>query len=100
MHIYSVAYVLIAVVVSAVTFRRIYRSGSNGGSALVIATVAGLGWMMTIPLFLARTMVEALKPVRDDGRRRCPHCGHEFEGTRRYCIACGGQIWDDVLPDR
>ena len=42
---------------------------------------------------------EALRPRPEDLVRSCPHCGQEFEEIRRYCMACGGQIWDDVLPE-
>jgi hypothetical protein len=44
-----------------------------------------------------KPLLKFLRPDSTSPNRRCPHCGHEFEGTRRYCIACGGQIWDDVL---
>ena len=39
-----------------------------------------------------------LKPLPED-KRRCPHCGHEYEGDRRYCLACGGQVWDNVIDE-
>lgn len=63
-------------------------------AAIVMASVVclaavGRGWITK-----AR---DALKPLPDDGTRRCPHCGHAFERTRRWCLACGGQIWDEVL---
>ena len=49
--------------------------------------------------FAMKRIATFLKPLPDTGKRRCPHCGHEFEGERRYCHACGGQIWDDVLSE-
>lgn len=48
---------------------------------------------------LVRKAAVWLKPLPDDGKRHCPHCGHEFEGERRYCHYCKGQIWDDVLSE-
>ena len=49
--------------------------------------------------FAMKRIATFLRPLPGAGKRRCPHCGHEFEGERRYCIACGGQIWDDVLSE-
>jgi hypothetical protein len=40
-----------------------------------------------------------LKPLPDTGVRQCPHCGHTYEGDRRYCLGCGGQVWDNVLHE-
>ena len=50
-------------------------------------------------VLLVKKAVAFLKPLPDDGKRHCPHCGHAFEGERRYCHACKGQIWDDVLTE-
>lgn len=50
-------------------------------------------------VFATKKAIAFLKPLPDDGKRSCPHCGHSFEGDRRYCLACGGQIWDDVLSE-
>lgn len=100
MHSYGLAYAVIATVVAAVAFHRATLAGSNPGSAALTGALAGLAWIVAVPVYLARFLSQALKPHPGGDRRHCPHCGHEFEGTRRYCIACGGQIWDDVLPDR
>jgi hypothetical protein len=42
---------------------------------------------------------EALRPRPEDLKVYCPHCGQELEETRRYCMACGGQVWTNVLSD-
>ena len=42
---------------------------------------------------------ESLRPRPEDLISKCPHCGTSFEGTRRYCMGCGGQIWDEVLSE-
>jgi predicted RNA-binding Zn-ribbon protein involved in translation (DUF1610 family) len=42
---------------------------------------------------------EALRPRPEDLKFYCPHCGQEHEETRRYCMACGGQIWTNVLSE-
>lgn len=62
-------------------------------------------WLLAFTAVVAalvaiRKLAAYLKPLPDAGTRRCPHCGHEFQGERRYCIACGGQIWDDVLSEK
>ena len=62
------------------------------------AYLIGAGVVGVVLVWGFRGVARALRPLPDDGVRRCPHCGHEFEGTRRYCLACGGQVWDDVLP--
>ena len=49
--------------------------------------------------FLFPHLMKMLRPLPEDLIQRCPHCGQSYEGTRRYCMACGGQIWSDVLPD-
>ena len=40
-----------------------------------------------------------IRPNPNDLRDLCPHCGEEIEKNRRYCMACGGQIWTNVLSD-
>ena len=42
---------------------------------------------------------EMIRPNPNDLRDLCPHCGEEIEKNRRYCMACGGQIWTNVLSD-
>ena len=42
---------------------------------------------------------EMIRPNPNDLRDLCPHCGEEIEKNRRYCMACGGQIWPNVLSD-
>ena len=42
---------------------------------------------------------EMIRPNPNDLRNLCPHCGEEIEKNRRYCMACGGQIWTNVLSD-
>ena len=42
---------------------------------------------------------EMIQPNPNDLRDLCPHCGEEIEKNRRYCMACGGQIWTNVLSD-
>lgn len=59
-----------------------------------LAALAGV----VLAVLAARKIAALLKPL-PEGKRRCPHCGHEFEGERRYCLGCGGQIWDDVLSE-
>ena len=49
--------------------------------------------------WLLPRVIKALKPLPEDLINRCPHCGQSYEGTRRYCMACGGQIWSDVIPE-
>lgn len=62
-------------------------------------TWMGLAALMLLGALGAKKLISLLKPLPDDGKRQCPHCGHSFEGERRYCLACGGQIWDDVLSE-
>tara|TARA_Y100000590_G_scaffold314185_1_gene355191 strand:- start:356 stop:487 length:132 start_codon:yes stop_codon:yes gene_type:complete len=40
-----------------------------------------------------------MRPNPEDLKDLCPHCGAEIEKTRRYCMACGGQIWTNVLSE-
>ena len=64
----------------------------------VAAIAVGVVWLGISGMrWLLAKVRDLLKPAPDDGTRCCPHCGHTFEGTRRYCLACGGQIWDDVF---
>ena len=42
---------------------------------------------------------EMIQPNPNDLRDLCPHCGEEIEKNRRYCMACGGQIWTNVLSE-
>lgn len=100
MHSYGLAYAVVAAVVATLAFYRATLAGSNPGYAALTGALAGLAWIVAVPIYLARALSQALKPRPGCDRRHCPHCGHEFEGTRRYCVGCGGQIWDDVLPDR
>lgn len=97
---YWLVYAIMATVVASLAFHRAARAGSNPGAAALTGALAGVAWIVAVPVYLAWALAQALKPHPGGDRRHCPHCGYEFEGTRRYCIACGGQIWDDVLPDR
>ena len=42
---------------------------------------------------------EILRPRPEALKDLCPHCNEEVEENRRYCMACGGQIWTNVLSD-
>lgn len=64
------------------------------------AAVLGLAGLWWTGRRLVKKIMVFLTPPPDAGQRHCPHCGHAFEGTRRYCLACGGQIWDDVLDGK
>jgi|TARA_B100001971_G_C17712279_1_gene297062 predicted amidophosphoribosyltransferase len=42
---------------------------------------------------------EKIRPNLEDLKDLCPHCNEEVEKNRRYCMACGGQIWTNVISE-
>jgi len=36
--------------------------------------------------------IEDLQPIADANRRRCPHCGTEFESVPKFCYKCSKEI--------
>lgn len=64
-----------------------------------LLALLGLVIMIFVGFKLLPKIREALRPRPEDLKHYCPHCGEELEETRRYCMACGGQVWTNVLSD-